>query len=87
MRTYVMTSESVFGLLVLAHAWRVAEEGTHLLRDPSYGSHHCWRRGSVLVGLARAQAQMTRRLFLATWLVALHLRFSLREAADEQSQR
>jgi hypothetical protein len=36
MRTYVMTSGSVFGLLVLAHAWRVAEEGTHLLRDPSY---------------------------------------------------
>lgn len=36
MKAYVMTSGSVFGLLVLVHVWRVAEEGTHLVRDPSY---------------------------------------------------
>jgi len=36
MKAYVMTTGSVFGLLVLAHAWRVVEEGTHLAMDPSF---------------------------------------------------
>lgn len=36
MKAYVMTTGSVFGLLVLAHAWRVIEEGPHLARDPFY---------------------------------------------------
>jgi len=36
MKAYVMTTGSVFGLLVLAHVWRVIEEGPHLATDPSY---------------------------------------------------
>jgi hypothetical protein len=36
MKAYVITTGSVFGLLVLAHVWRVIEEGPHLARDPSY---------------------------------------------------
>jgi hypothetical protein len=36
MRTYVLTTGILFGLLTLAHVWRVAEEGSHLARDPWY---------------------------------------------------
>jgi hypothetical protein len=35
MKAYVMTTGSVFGLLVLAHVWRVVEE-VHLARDPAF---------------------------------------------------
>jgi hypothetical protein len=34
MRTYVMTTGAVFGLLVVLHVWRVVEEGVHLIKDP-----------------------------------------------------
>jgi len=36
MRTYVMTTGAVFGLLTLSHIWRVLEEGLHLATEPSY---------------------------------------------------
>ena len=36
MKTYVMTTGAVFGLLVVAHVWRVIEEGSHVARDPWY---------------------------------------------------
>ena len=36
MKAYVMTTGAVFGLLVVAHVWRVFEEGPHLARDPWY---------------------------------------------------
>jgi hypothetical protein len=36
MKAYVMTTGSIFGLLVLAHVWRVIEEGPHLATDPAY---------------------------------------------------
>jgi hypothetical protein len=36
MKTYVMTTGVLFGLLTLAHLWRVIEEGTHLATDPWY---------------------------------------------------
>jgi len=36
MRAYVMTTGAVFGLLALAHVWRVVEEGPPLARDPWY---------------------------------------------------
>jgi hypothetical protein len=36
MKAYVMTTGAVFGLLTLAHIWRVIEEGPHLGTDPSY---------------------------------------------------
>jgi tellurite resistance protein TehA-like permease len=36
MRAYLLTTGAVFGLIVVAHLWRVLEEGTHLARDPGY---------------------------------------------------
>jgi len=36
MRAYVMITGAVFGLLTLAHVWRVLEEGLHLARDPFF---------------------------------------------------
>lgn len=34
MKSYVITSGAVFGLLTLAHIWRVFAEEPHLARDP-----------------------------------------------------
>lgn len=34
MKTYVMTTGVVFGLLVVAHVWRIIEEGSHVAKDP-----------------------------------------------------
>jgi len=34
MKAYVMASGGVFALLVVAHIWRVIEEGPALARDP-----------------------------------------------------
>ena len=31
-----MTTGAVFALLVVAHIWRMIEEGPHLLKDPWY---------------------------------------------------
>ena len=36
MRAYVMTTSAVFGLLTVAHVWRVIEERPSLVTDPSY---------------------------------------------------
>lgn len=36
MKAYLVTTGSVFGLIVLAHVWRVIEEGPHLATDPFY---------------------------------------------------
>jgi uncharacterized membrane protein len=36
MKAYVMTTGAVFGLLTLAHIWRVIEEGPHLATAPWY---------------------------------------------------
>jgi len=36
MKAYVMTTGAVFGLLVVAHVWRVIEEGVALAKDPIY---------------------------------------------------
>lgn len=36
MKTYVMTTGTVFGLLALVHLWRIIEEGAHLARDSWY---------------------------------------------------
>jgi hypothetical protein len=36
MRAYVITTGSVFGLLVVVHVWRMIEEGPHLATDPFY---------------------------------------------------
>ena len=34
MKAYLITTGTVFGLIVLAHVWRVFEEGARLARDP-----------------------------------------------------
>ena len=34
MRAYVGTTGAVFGLLTIAHVWRMAEEGMRVARDP-----------------------------------------------------
>ena len=34
MKTYVMTTGAMFGLLTLVHIWRAFEEGPHLSKDP-----------------------------------------------------
>ena len=36
MKAYLITSGTVFGLIVLAHIWRVFEEGSHLATDPVF---------------------------------------------------
>jgi hypothetical protein len=36
MRAYVMTTGVLFGLITLAHVWRVIEEGRGLVSDPSF---------------------------------------------------
>jgi hypothetical protein len=36
MKAYVATTGAVFGLLTVAHVWRVLEEGQHLATDPGY---------------------------------------------------
>jgi hypothetical protein len=34
MKAYVVTTGALFGLLVLAHLWRLIEEGSHVAKDP-----------------------------------------------------
>lgn len=36
MRAYVITTGVVFGLIVVAHAWRIVVESRALARDPSF---------------------------------------------------
>jgi hypothetical protein len=36
MRSYVVTTGAVFGLLTVVHVWRVLVEGPHLVTDPGW---------------------------------------------------
>lgn len=36
MRSYIIVSGAIFGLLVAAHVLRVIEEGVHLVREPFF---------------------------------------------------
>jgi len=36
MRAYIMTTGAVFGLLALAHLWRIVVEGLGLATDPFF---------------------------------------------------
>jgi hypothetical protein len=36
LKAYVMTTGALFGLLTLAHLWRIIAEGAHLATDPWY---------------------------------------------------
>jgi hypothetical protein len=35
-KAYLMTPGAIFGLITLAHIWRVFEEGTQLITQPWY---------------------------------------------------
>jgi hypothetical protein len=35
-KAYLLTTAVVFGLIIVAHIWRVAEEGRHLATEPSF---------------------------------------------------
>ncbi len=35
-KAYLMTTGTVFGLITLAHIWRVIEEGRHLATEPFF---------------------------------------------------
>jgi hypothetical protein len=47
MRTYVMVTGAIFGLLVLVHLWRMVEEGPRVATDP-------WYLGVTLIAAALA---------------------------------
>ncbi len=55
-----MTSGAIFGLITLAHVWRVFEEGTRLVSEPWYvlitlaAAGLCLWAGRVLRTLRRA---------------------------------
>lgn len=36
MRTYVMTTGVIFGLITVAHLWRMVAEGRHVATEPVY---------------------------------------------------
>jgi uncharacterized paraquat-inducible protein A len=36
MKAYIAISGTLFGLLVLAHLWRLLEEGSHVMREPVF---------------------------------------------------
>ena len=56
MKAYLVSTGSLFALLVAAHIARVAEEGTHLLKEPFF----------VLVTLASAWLSVWALLLLRT---------------------
>lgn len=36
MKAYLMTTGAIFGLITLAHIWRIIEEGRRLVTEPWY---------------------------------------------------
>lgn len=36
MKVYVITTGAIFGLIVVAHVWRIVVEGPALAMDPAY---------------------------------------------------
>lgn len=36
MKAYVITTGAIFGLIVVAHVWRILVEGPALAKDPAY---------------------------------------------------
>ena len=36
MKAYVVTTGAIFGLLTLAHLWRMIEEGSHVAANPAF---------------------------------------------------
>ena len=52
MKAYLVTTGSIFGLIVLAHILRIIEEGQHLARDPLLHPPHRRGRRHVCLGFA-----------------------------------
>ena len=57
MKTYVMTTGAIFGLITLSHLLRVVEEGRHVATDPFF---------VLLTVLAAALSVWAFRLLRAT---------------------
>jgi hypothetical protein len=57
MKTYVMTTGAIFGLITLSHLLRVVEEGRHVATDPFF---------VILTVLAAALSVWAFRLLRAT---------------------
>jgi len=36
MKAYLITTGTLFALLVVAHVWRMIDEGAHMAKDPWY---------------------------------------------------
>jgi hypothetical protein len=36
MKAYVVTTGAIFGMLTVAHLWRMVEEGSHVATNPSF---------------------------------------------------
>ena len=36
MRAYLITTGTIFGLITVAHLWRIAQEGRHLAAEPFF---------------------------------------------------
>src|SRR5437016_2668319 len=56
MKAYVLTTGIVFGLLALAHLWRIAAEGLHLLTSPLWVGIIEGQASVGVAGLVRSQA-------------------------------
>ena len=57
MRAYLLSTGTVFGLIVLAHVWRVIAESRTLLRDPWY-----WLITFVALGLCIWAFRLVRKV-------------------------
>jgi hypothetical protein len=59
MKAYVITTGTIFGLITVAHIWRVIEEGAHLVTQPWW----------VLLTLAAAALSLwaARLVWRAQW--------------------
>jgi hypothetical protein len=57
MKPYVITTGAVFGLLTLAHIWRIAAEGPHLARNRWY----------ILITVAAAALCLWACRLLSVW--------------------
>ena len=47
MKPYVITTGTVFGLIVVAHIWRAVVEGPGIAKDRPTSFSPSWPRGSV----------------------------------------
>ncbi len=53
MKIYVVTTGAIFGVLTLAHIWRMVEEGSHVATDPFFCPRHSPLGRAQSLGVAR----------------------------------